>query len=95
MARFHSSDTVTSTTPSSFADDGLGFEKRIPGQDRRDITTWLQETLHIDATTSFTTASASTYTASMLDDGADMLFPSDKRPMFGNIDVNIYRMQKS
>ncbi|OAL00074.1 hypothetical protein IQ06DRAFT_377911 [Phaeosphaeriaceae sp. SRC1lsM3a] len=78
---------MSSITPPSFIDDGTAFPNRRPPSN---IAKWLATT----SSPSSDTASTSTYTGSYVDDGADMLLPSQHRPGFGAIDARFYKQRK-
>ncbi|CAO2647240.1 Nn.00g081620.m01.CDS01 [Neocucurbitaria sp. VM-36] len=76
---------MSSITPPSFVDDGASFAKRIPHRlHPKHISYWLDST----------DSSASAYTGSFIDDGADMLLPSHDTPGFGSIDARFYKQRK-
>tara|TARA_R110002003_G_scaffold175_2_gene14155 strand:- start:22928 stop:24760 length:1833 start_codon:yes stop_codon:yes gene_type:complete len=77
---------MSSITPPSFVDDGGSFQKRTPhGLRPIHIATC------IDSSDS---DSASAYTGSYIDDGADMLYASKHGPGFGQINPRFYKQRK-
>ncbi|KAH7413767.1 hypothetical protein DE146DRAFT_749967 [Phaeosphaeria sp. MPI-PUGE-AT-0046c] len=73
---------MSSITAPSFIDDGTSFHNRLPPSD---ITKWLNGT---------SSSTSSAYTGSFIDDGADMLLPSQHRPGFGAVNTRFYRQRK-
>jgi hypothetical protein len=77
-------------TPSSFIDDGVDFEKRIPeGTNLREIEKWVDDVNR----SSSAPISITGPTLSYLDDGVDVLAPR-KRPAIGRVDNKYYENRK-
>ncbi|KAJ4293327.1 hypothetical protein N0V90_008609 [Kalmusia sp. IMI 367209] len=91
--RANPSDTMTSITPPSLADDGLSLDRRMPCGGRAEINKWLEGTATLNLPPASAT-SGSTYTGSFIDDGADMLAPSHMAPGFGVVDRKFYKRGK-
>jgi hypothetical protein len=77
---------MSSITSPSFVDDGSSFRKRVPH---------LLYSAHLtNQLNSVESDTATAYTGSFIDDGADMLPPPRAAPGFGRVDPRFYRQRK-
>ncbi|KAJ4346851.1 uncharacterized protein N0V89_010783 [Didymosphaeria variabile] len=85
------SDTLTSATHPSLVDDGFSLSRRMPcGKNPDAIDNWLSSTIAPPVLPSIPSSSGTIYTGSFIDDGADMLYPTQVIPGFGVMDKRFY-----
>ncbi|KAF1954146.1 hypothetical protein CC80DRAFT_595284 [Byssothecium circinans] len=96
MSRISPPSDTSSTTLPSFYDDGRDIQDRMPATPppAPEQSSNLQHWLNGESQASVTTASvpsASVYTGSYIDDGADLFLPYKNAPVIGQIDQRFYQ----